>query len=136
MGIKASRLRGCRCNHFSLHMGFYKPARTIPPRGMRGRTEACTREVCPEGLRRSPDPPPSYEFLKAFTLLVLLAVYILFTVTFMASLLSGGRVVVSVDRYGEGRVEAAFLLCFLPLAAYVVCREVWGVLTKHKSGRI
>jgi len=106
---------------------------------MRGRTEAsvaCTREVRPEGLRRPPDPPSIYEFFKAFVLLMLLAVYILFTVTFMASLVSGGRVVVSVDRYGEGRVEAAFLLCFLPLAAYVVCREVWGVLTKHKSGRI
>jgi len=73
-----------------------------------------------------------YGLLKAFALLVLLVVYLLFTFTLVVAYYNGGYVVLSINKYEEGLAEIIMLLAFLPLILYVVLREI-GVLKKNTA---
>jgi len=65
-----------------------------------------------------------YGWIKVFTLLVLMAVYILFTFTLAVACANGGYVVLSTNRFNEGWAEVAMLSILMPVFMYVVCREV------------
>jgi len=65
-----------------------------------------------------------YRFVKAFSLLTLLTTYILLFSTIIAACISGGWIVITVDKYGEGLAEAALLAAMLPLHILVVSREL------------
>jgi len=65
-----------------------------------------------------------YELLKAFALLVLMTVYLLFTFTLAVAYYSGGYVVLSINRFKEGLAEVVMLIALMPLLLYVVCREL------------
>jgi len=65
-----------------------------------------------------------YELLKAFVLLVLMTVYLLFTFTLAVAYHSGGYVVLSIDKFKEGLIEVVVLFSLTPLLLYVVYREV------------
>jgi len=59
-----------------------------------------------------------------FVLAFLLATYVLFLTTISVAYFSGGWVIVLVNKYREGLWEVALLLTVLPLASYVVIREL------------
>ena len=66
----------------------------------------------------------AYPLLKMFVLAFLLATYVLFLATISVAYFSGGWVVVLIDRYREGLWEVTLLFAVLPLASYVVIREM------------
>jgi len=65
-----------------------------------------------------------YPITKAFVLLFMLGIYILFLITLAAAQYAGGWVVIKVDRFEEGTAEVILLSALLPIATYVVFREV------------
>ena len=70
-----------------------------------------------------------------FVLTFLLATYVLFLTTISAAYFSGGWVVVLIDRYREGIWEVTLLLAVLPLASYVVIRELCASYRELKKIR-
>ncbi|MHA1632599.1 MAG: hypothetical protein ACTSXC_07335 [Candidatus Freyarchaeota archaeon] len=69
-----------------------------------------------------------YGWVKVFTLLVLMVVYILFTFTLAVAYVNGGYVVLTTNKYNEGLAEVVVLSLLSPVFMYVVCREVKDTL--------
>ena len=77
----------------------------------------------------------AYPLLKMFVLAFLLATYVLFLTTISAAYFSGGWVIVLVNKYREGLWEVTLLLAVLPLASYVVIRELCASYRELKKIR-
>jgi len=74
-----------------------------------------------------------YNVAKAFTISLMLATYVLFTLTVAVAYNNGGWVVVEVDKYHEGSAEVLLLSVLSPLVAYVSLREVSSAILGAKG---
>ena len=76
-----------------------------------------------------------YGVAKMFTLAFMLGVYVLFLLTVATAYHAGGWVVVLVDKYQEGLAELVLLASVLPLASYVVFREIASTYREIRGRR-
>ena len=77
--------------------------------------------------------PYGYPIVKTLALAVMLASQIVIALTVAIAQANGGWVVVTVNKYSEGLIEAAILSALTPMAAYVTIKEVMNEARKMRK---